>query len=249
MGINSVISSDSTREPEQPVIALLMPGYSPSLDWLGRALLADVVVLDDLHPFSRKSRVHRTRVRTSDGFQWLVIPFASEDRRKPLCEVRIDRQRPWVDHHLKALEYNYRNSTYFDYYEPEIRADLTAASHCELLLDAVMHLMQRQWSYAEITLPYTQISSISSHSLEDENLFPGQQKNKRVWQEAKSRHYQKPHPDAVVPDLSIPEYKQRFPGFVEGCGMLDLLFTYGPDMWQVLDRITAGSADQGHENQ
>ncbi len=133
------------------IIALLLPGYSPGLAWMARALNADRVILDDLHPFSRKGKVHRTKIRTPDGHQWLTIPFVSEDRRKPINKVRIDHRRPWLRHHLQALEYNYRNSPYFDFYEPEIRVDFETASENVFLLDAVRHLMQRQWLYLELS--------------------------------------------------------------------------------------------------
>ncbi len=274
------MSDTSLEEFELPcaATALLLPGYSPDLAWMACALNAGRVILDDRHPFSRKSRVHRTKIRTPDGHQWLTIPFVSADRRKPISEVRIDERRPWLKHHWQALEFNYRNSLYFDFYEPEIRADLETAAESEFLLDAVRHLMKRQWTYLE--LPWypewksehdseTHIAdpcsdndttcsgdskrdrersdSTESGNTETEGSESGRAKteytktgNPVVWQEPNSRNYQKPHPDAVQPVFHIPEYRQHFPGFVPGCGLLDLLFEYGPDAWQVLDELSSG---------
>ncbi len=263
---------NSTPGPAAPVTALLLPGYSPDLAWLARAVNADRVILDDRHPFSRKSRVHRTKIRTPDGHQWLTIPFVSGDRRKPINQVRIDDRRPWLRNHLQALEFNYRNSPYFDFYEPEIRADLETAASCVFLVDAVRHLMQRQWTYLDF----------ADFPLWSSDLIPGMDAGTDagtdpppgptlydlvaddstiVWQEPDSRHYQRPHPaavpitadqndaiqndadqnDADQPVFRIPEYRQHFPGFVPGCGVLDLLFEYGPDAWQVLDGLTLKS--------
>jgi len=240
------------------VIALLLPGYSPDLAWMARALNADRVILDDLHPFSRKSKVHRTKIRTPDGHQWLAIPFLQEDRRKPIREVRIDDRRPWLRHHLQALEFNYRNSLYFDFYEPEIRADLSTAAECGLLLDAVRHLMNRQWIYLQFA-HFPMWASDNPPELASGGVVPGEMVSGGVvsggvpsgmdvladgqtiiWQEPGSRHYQKPHPRAQDPEpgaFEPPEYRQHFPGFVPGCGVLDLLFEYGPDAWQVLDQL------------
>ena len=272
--------------PSNNVIALLLPGYSPDLGWMARAIHSRKVILDDLHPFSRKSKVHRTKIRTPDGHQWLTIPFVGEDRRKPIRQVRIDSRRPWLKHHIQALEYNYRNSLYFDFYEPEIRSDLEAASEYEFLLDAVRYLMMRQWTYLELgdfpvwisnsnanpdARSYTNPNAHSvpdpdarSYTNPDARIFAqasatAQRKAARsvinilqtgspltgdtqhgkvtIWQEADSKNYQKPHPDAVHPVFSIPDYHQHFPGFVPGCGALDLLFEYGPDAWQIFDRI------------
>ncbi len=249
------------------VTALLLPGYSPNLSWLARAVHADRAILDDLHPFSRKSKVHRTKIRTPDGHQWLTIPFVREDRRKAINQVRIDDRRPWSGHHLQALEYNYRNSPYFDFYEPEIRADFEIASRCGFLVDAVRHLMQRQWLYLELP-KFPQWASDLGPGADtradagmDTGTDPSPGKSLYdaisddrtiVWQEPDSRHYQRPHPiavqnpaavqtDTATPVFHIPGYRQHFPGFVPGCGLLDLLFEYGPDAWQVLDELTLKS--------
>ena len=268
---------NANHGPAAPVTALLLPGYSPDLAWLARALNADRVILDDLHPFSRKSRVHRTKIRTPDGHQWLTIPFVSDDRRKPIRHVRIDDRRPWLRHHLQALEFNYRNSPYFDFYEPEIRADLETAAGCVFLVDAVRHMMVRQWTYLEFP-EFPQWASDLVPGM-DAGIDAGTDPSPGptlydlvaddrtvVWQEPDSRNYQKPHPDAAQPDavqndavqnaaaqpnavqndavqpvIQIPEYRQHFPGFVPGCGLLDLLFEYGPDSWQVLDGLALKS--------
>jgi len=259
---------DPAGDSPGSVIALLLPGYSPDLAWMARALNADRVILDDLHPFSRKSKVHRTKIRTPDGHQWLAIPFLQEDRRKPIREVRIDDRRPWLRHHLQALEFNYRNSLYFDFYEPEIRADLTSAAECGLLLDAVRHLMIRQWIYlqlpqfplwssdnpSELDSAGVDSGGVDSGGMDSEGAASGEvvpggvpsgpdvlaDGQAILWQEPGSRHYQKPHPRAQDPGSDAfqpPEYLQHFPGFVPGCGVLDLLFEYGPDAWQVLDQL------------
>ncbi|MDG5766592.1 WbqC family protein [Balneolales bacterium ANBcel1] len=252
----SAKSSGNASTPSAPVTALLLPGYSPDLAWMARALHADRVILDDRHLFSRKSRVHRTKIRTPDGHQWLSLPVVTEDRRKPINRVRIDDRRPWLQHHLQALEFNYRNSLYFDYYEPEIRADLQSAANYELLLDAVRHLMQRQWIYLQLpkfptwagelapgaTTSRSDRSSESVRPNDTTHKSPSVSPETKVWQEPNSRNYQKPHPNASQPDFQIPEYRQHFPGFVPGCGVLDVLFEYGPETWQVLEAIQVNPA-------
>lgn len=246
------MTSDSSgnNTSASAAVALLLPGYSPSLEWLARAMLADHVILDDVHPFSRKSRVHRARIRTPDGHHWLTIPVVTEDRRKPIKQVRIDHNRSWLKHHWQALEFNYRNSLYFDYYEPEIRSDLETASGCEFLIDAIRHVMERQWTYLELSFPFGWMSdlinsSVDSYSSYEFHHLPGSKladysvmRNPEIWQEADSRNYQKPHPNAITPVFHIPEYRQHFHGFISGCSLLDVLFEYGPEAWQVLDRIS-----------
>lgn len=243
------MTPDSGSSSRPAALALLLPGYSPDLQWVARALLSGHVILDDEHPFSRKSRVHRTKIRTPDGHQWLTIPVVTEDRRKPVNKVRIDHDRPWLRHHRQALEFNYRNSLYFDYYEPEIRADLEAASECEMLLDAVRHMMERQLTYLACSFSYDWMSELKSfrqESAETDSPYGISDRivtgyagfhHSVVWQEPRSRTYQKPHPDAAGTEFRIPEYRQHFPGFVPGCGILDVIFEYGPDAWMILDTL------------
>ncbi|MEX0680788.1 MAG: WbqC family protein [Balneolales bacterium] len=253
------------HSPQPSALALLLPGYSPGLAWMACALNAGRVLLDDLHPFSRKSKVHRTKIRTPDGHQWLTLPIISEDRGKPINRVRMDERRPWLMYHLRALEFNYRNSLYYDLYEPEIRSDLEAAAECELLIDAIRHLMERQWAYLDLgSFPEWMSGRLSECSGNDtERALPMEHpdatsqtsgNNPRdnhirecaglspsasitIWQEPDSRNYQKPHPNAVPSSFTPPEYRQHFPGFVPGCGILDLLFEYGPEAWMILDRM------------
>ena len=200
--------------------------------------MADHVILDDLHPFSRKSRVHRAKIRTPDGYHWLTIPVLTEDRRKPINQVRIDHTRPWVKNHLRALEYNYRNSLYFDFYEPEIKDDFRTAAEYSYLTDVINHLFQRQCVYFEIELYAKKASEFYN---DQDEMYQNLTKSKSfVWQEQDSKNYQRPHWSVATfrkPDVT---YRQHYPGFVEGCSMLDLLFEYGPDSWQILDRFTEG---------
>ena len=246
------IDPGTASRQNKSVTALLLPGYAPDLQWMARALNAGRVILDDRHPFSRKSKVHRTKIRTPDGHQWLSLPIVTEDRRKPINRVRIDDRRPWLQHHLQALEFNYRNSLYFDYFEPEIRADLQVAAEYELLLDAVRHLMQRQWIYLQLPEfpewiseieadePCTERTAVAGRPVDEPPEHLPVAPGSSVWQEPNSRNYQKPHPEATQPDFRIPEYRQHFPGFVPGCGVLDMLFEYGPESWQILDGIKSG---------
>lgn len=267
------VSAEAEMKRVFPVVAWLLPGYSPGLEWLARAQNADLAIMDDAHPFSRKSRVHRTKIRTPGGYQWLSLPFLKEDRNKPIRNVRIDKTRPWLKHHWQALELNYRNSLYFDYYEPEIRHDFETVSQYEHLAEIVGYLMKRQWAYLQLDgFPMwvdeiqqeKQINVIQGLSIQKKEKLRMLLKEKQseegvvspfhaiqgeaiIWQEPDSHNYQRPHRDASNPVFPDPRYRQHFPGFVSGCGLFDLLFEYGPDAWQVLDRLTLRNCDEREE--
>ncbi len=83
-----------------PSAAVLLPGRFPDLRDMATWIRSDVVFLDDTLPHSRKSRVHRGRIRTAQGLEW----------------VHLDAKL------MKTLRYAYANSAYFEFYEPEIEA-------------------------------------------------------------------------------------------------------------------------------
>ncbi len=80
--------------------AVLLPGPFPDLHDLATWMNSDVVYFDDTVPYSRKSRLRRGRIRTSQGMEW----------------VHLD------DKLMKTLHYAYANSAYFDFYAPEVEA-------------------------------------------------------------------------------------------------------------------------------
>src|SRR5690625_6841311 len=52
----------------------------------------------------------------------------------------------------KSLRYNYRNSIYFDHYEPEIVADIEKGREYEYLLTYTLFLRYRLFSFLELEL-------------------------------------------------------------------------------------------------
>jgi hypothetical protein len=135
-----------------PIIAVLLPAALPDLMWIERLRLADITLIDDLSPFSRKSNVHRGRVRTPNGTQWLYIPVHKDDRHAgiPLFKARVEPSATWQLDFWKALEFNYRNSIWFDHFEFDLRRDLDTAAGMPLYSEATRFLLNRVLGYLEI---------------------------------------------------------------------------------------------------
>src|SRR5690606_10835035 len=110
----------SSLANSQSIVAVQLPSLFPDVAWIRNLMSSNLLVIQDHLVFSRKSRVHRGKIRTPDGTQWIHIPIHPEDRNLPLYLCRIDHQTDWMTPLWRSLEYNYRNSIYFDFYEPEI---------------------------------------------------------------------------------------------------------------------------------
>lgn len=219
-------------------LVILFPTFIPTLHDLAIMLHSDLVVLQDVETWSRKSRVHRAKIRTPEGTQYINIPVVTEDRDKPINKVRIDHSEEWVEPLLRSLEFNYRNSVYFDFYEPEIRSDFDSALKYEYLLDFNLYLRGRMFRFLEIeNLPEIILSSDLNEYDSDPDQLTRNLNADQYFQEPGARHYQRQGKNKSKMKFNHPEYRQHFEGFKPDCCLLDLLFQYGPESFRIVDDL------------
>lgn len=221
-------------------LAILQPVMLSDLHDLAVMFHSDLIVLQDCEIWSRKGRVHRAKIRTPDGTQYIHIPIHSGDRKKPIDQVRIDHSENWIKQIQRSLEYNYRNSVYYDFYEPEIRADFETGSEHEYLLPFILYLRRRIFQFLNIELDAELIfaSEMNNYDSDPDQLCRNLNMN-LYFQEPRSRHYQRQGTGDKKSELSFehPVYRQHYDGFEPECCLLDLLFQYGPESVQILDQI------------
>ena len=220
-------------------LAILQPVLIPDLQDLAMMLQADTIVYQDSETWSRKGRTHRALIRTPDATDYLNIPVMTDDRKKPIRNVRIDHGEKWIDTILKNLEYNYRNSVYYDFYEPEIRADFESAFQFGHLLDFSIFLKQRIFRFleTEISASIFYSSSMDQYDPDPDRLAQNLDAD-IYWQEHDSRHYVRQGSNNQAFDFTHPRYRQHFDGFEPNCCVLDLLFQYGPESFKIIDELT-----------
>lgn len=217
-------------------LALLTPVFAPDLHDLAIMMHSDRVILLDTMKFSRKSRIHRAKIRTPDGFQWINIPVRTEDRDKAIPDVRIDHTNNWITIILRSLMYNYRNSIYFDFYEPEITADFSKAREFEFLLDFNKYFRKRLFTYLYINQNIEWASRMKEFD-PDPDRFAQNLKADSLYQEHDSRHYLRQTKNKNEFKFEHPVYHQHFKGFVPDCSLLDVLFQFGPNAFQLFDSL------------
>jgi hypothetical protein len=220
------------------ILAILQPTLIPTLHDLAVILESDQVVLQDVEVWSRKSRMHRAKIRTPEGTQYINIPVMTEDRNKPINKVRIDHSKDWIEPLLRSLEFNYRNSVYFDFYEPEIRSDFESAEKHEYLLNFNLFLRSRIFRFLELeNLPELILSSNLDKYDSDPDILAKNLNADHYFQEPGARHYQRQGKNSSSLKFKHPEYRQHFDGFEPDCCLLDLLFQYGPESFRVIDKL------------
>jgi hypothetical protein len=219
-------------------LAILQPVLLPDLQDLSMMLKADTIVYQDSEAWSRKGRTHRALIRTPEGTDYLNIPVITEDRKKPIRDVRIDHGEKWIEPILRSLEFNYRNSVYYDFYEPEIRADLESAFQFELLLDFSIFFRQRILLFLETEIQAKTLYSSAMDTYDSNPDILAQNLNADTyWEEHDSRHYMRQGVNKMNFEFTHPRYRQHFEGFEPDCCILDLLFQYGPESFKILDQL------------
>lgn len=207
-------------------LALLLPGIVPDLRWFLAAQDADMVVLNDLSPWSRKSRVHRYQIRTPQGTQWLNVPVTRTDQQA-LKEAKVDISTNWQPDHLRTLQMNYRNSLFFDFLEAEVEAVLKQASMSQLLVEACETTTRLWFRLLEMDPILHYASGLGAWDHDPDQLALNLGATKLIL-EHESRHYQRQPVSTPTMVMPHPEYRQHFGGFYSGCGILDYIFSKGP---------------------
>lgn len=222
----------------------LVPGVFPDLEHLWVVLhCAHTCYLTD-EPFSRKSKAHRGQINAAGGTQWLTLPVCPEDKKKPLCEVRLDSAENWPDIFLKMLQINYGNSRYFDFYQPELTSDFRHASGLTHLLEVIQFLNSRLFCYLELEeLLKSKTSFITTAAFNELMLEKKQTESPKVVIESRGQFYRKPGNTSLFTISQAafrhPVYRQVTDTFSPGCCLLDLLFQYGPYSFEVFDVLAA----------
>ncbi|PAU94460.1 hypothetical protein CK503_06585 [Aliifodinibius salipaludis] len=217
-------------------LALLTPQFAPNLYDLAVMLQADRIILQNVERWSRKSRIHRAQIRTPEGTQWINIPIRTEDRKKAIKDVRMDHSDDWVTPLLRTLEYNYRNSIYYDFYEPEIKADFKSAYDYSHLMDFILYIQKRLFRFMDISIDYELASKLSAYDSNPDLLAQRLGAN-TLFQEHYSRHYQRQAKQKSDPIFDHPKYHQHFEGFEPLCCILDVLFQFGPESFRITDQL------------
>ncbi len=217
-------------------LALLTPQFAPNLYDLISMLKADRVILQDVEKWSRKGRTHRAEVCADGGTQWINLPILSEDRKKAVKDVRLDHSQRWFDPFWNAIAHNYKNSTYFDYFEDEIRHDILMVNEFEKLLDFNLYFFKRLLRYLEIDLSFELASDVKGYStFPDECL--ANLGYERLYLEHQSKNYQRQSRKAELALITHPTYKQAYPGFQPNCSVLDLLLNEGVESFKLINPL------------
>jgi len=218
------------------ILTLVQPQFAPNLYDLAAMLKADLVIWNDLEQWHRKGRTHRATIKGEHGEQWINIPVVTEDRKKPIREVRIDQDEEWIEPFWNALHHNYSEATWYDFFSEELEADIQQFADFEKLIDLNAWFFGRLMKYMEFEVDYKLASQIPEFDL-NPDVFIKAIGAETLFQEHESRHYQWRSNDAKEALVNHPVYSQTDDNFLPGLSILDLLFNEGKESFRVFEKL------------
>lgn len=213
-------------------LAVRPPEYFPRLSYIALMQEVDVFVVADTFQYSRQSFQNRARIRTPQGWSWLSVPLQGRQHGLPISQTVIDNRTAWASKHRRALEYNYRQTPFYDYYEANMASffekswitlgDLATGSlmmihkmyglRCELVLGSALPGAPDTLASIVESMDFNELLVGADTYEQDASVVSG------------ARRF----------EFDEPTYRQHFDGHELLLSSLDLFFNYGPEAGNML---------------
>jgi len=96
------------------ILTAHQPVYLPWCGLFHKIAQADTFCLFDMVQYLPKDWNNRNKIKNNI---WLTVPVKKKGHRdKPVREIEIDYNTPWIRKHLKSLYYNYHKAPFYDRY-------------------------------------------------------------------------------------------------------------------------------------
>ncbi|WP_417458493.1 WbqC family protein [Kordiimonas sp.] len=235
-------------------VGIIQSAYLPWRGYFDFIDDVDLFLLFDDVQYVKRSWRTRNKVKARSGTQWISVPVKKMPRGTLICEMQIDNDEHWAEHHLNQIRDAYRNAPYFETYYEDLQSQLsrdwtylselneglirwlmghlgiTTEVRSTVGLGATGRKGERLLSVLEKVGGTTYLSGPAAQSYIDEKRFD----ECGVNLEYKSYDYR--------------EYPQMWQGFSGDVTVLDLLFNTGPDALFYLKSATKNIVPRGLRN-
>jgi hypothetical protein len=194
-------------------MSLILPiAYFPPVSYFSALASGQEALLESEEHFVKQTLRNRCRIAGANGTLLLTVPVEHDNRwRKPIRDLRVSTSINWNRIHWKSIVSSYGKSTYFMYYEEQLRKALLK-KHV-FLWDLNTELLNLLAAWIRVPLPA---------GATDEYLqrHEGGTDLRHRWDSEKNT--------ASEPKPYYQVFSERH-GFREDLSAIDLLFNTGPD--------------------
>lgn len=224
------------------------PNYLPYLGFFHKLLRADRFVIVDNVQFVKRGRfgwIHRNRILTNAGPQWLTVPVLTKGKfDQTIRETRVDRKLPWARKHWKAIEIHYGKTPHFARYAPPFAAVYTGGREWDSLAELNEVLIRALLTAFGIDVPVARASDLGVSGKATDYVIDLCRKTgaDAYLSGVHGRDYLDVPRFAEAgiglrfQEFAHPRYPQAYPGpFTPNLAALDLLFNCGPESRAILE--------------
>jgi hypothetical protein len=87
---------------------------------------ADHLIFDGGEHYMKQTIRNRYHILTGNGVLALTIPATGQKGQKiPTTDIQIDRSKPWLRNHLRAIEAAYRSAPFYEHYIDKVKSVLS----------------------------------------------------------------------------------------------------------------------------
>lgn len=121
------------------------PNYLPYLGFFEKIAKADMYLVVDNVQFVKRGPfgwIHRNKIRTSNGWQWLSLDCLTKGQfTQNINEVRLKPGSPHLRKHWRAIEVNYAKAPHFEAFAKPFR-DIYLETQWEMMVDLNVALIK-----------------------------------------------------------------------------------------------------------
>lgn len=226
-------------------VTIHQPEHMPWLGFFHKINMVDVYVVLDNVQYRRRYFQNRNKIRTKDGWQWLIVPLEKEERDELLIKnAKISKaDMRWREDNVESMRQNYYRTAYFENYWDEFKA-IYNRDYCylsEFNIGLIKFFLQKLGLKKDIVLASelgvsgdkgdlifdickvasakTYISGISGKDYLNFDKFNAN------------------HIEVVIQEFHHPIYKQFYQPFMPCMSVIDLLFNYGGNSLEIINGV------------
>ncbi len=218
------------------MISIQQPEYFPWLGYFNKMLSVDKVVFLDNVQFKKRYFENRNKIRTHQGWAWIVTPVLTKGRFKQnIMDVEIDNSQAWQKRIINTLTLNYKKTPFWKEGGEEL-CELINKPYARLVefnLSIILFLMDK----FNIEKDYCLASSLDTkYSGSNLILEICRKVNADKYLSGRDgRNYLNENDftadgiELVYQDFDHPVYPQLHREFISNMSMIDLYFNHGPE--------------------
>jgi len=217
---------------DKKTVVIHQPDFIPYIGFFHRLLSADEFIILDHVRISKRGWVHRDKIKTANGEQWITVPVKKIDQQPVIVEAEIDYNGRY-DKILRIIQSCYGSAAFYGEIYPAL--DEIMSRRPRLLIDLNLDLLMKMMAWLDITVPITRSSILGIQTAKlqmNVDLVEAVNGNAYIaGLGSKSYHDDAPFKEADIViawhEFNHPVYPQLYDGFIPYLSSIDMLFNCG----------------------